>query len=86
MKRFAYSVIGVGVLLLFALLGGCSNNSPADGSGMIRITFHDTVVDGSTIRRIDMTVVRTELIDQYDARLVVSTEPRSFNLLAACRT
>lgn len=38
-------------------------------------------MNGDTIRRIDMTVLETQIIDINDNKITISSEPQSFNLL-----
>jgi len=68
------------LLLLLPVIAGCGGGS---GSGLahLKITFHDTKVDGSTISRIDMTILETQIIDINGNKTTISSQPHSFNLL-----
>lgn len=70
------------IFLLCQFACGCNSNAVAPNAlAEIKITFHDTLVDGSTVRRIDMTILQTEIIDVNDNKFVISSERHSFNLL-----
>lgn len=73
-------IIAIGVALLLLLTSGCSDKK-GGGLAELKITFHDTLVEGSTVSRIDMTVLQTEIIDINDNKLVISSERHTFNLL-----
>lgn len=60
---------------------GCGQGNQSNDSAEIRITFHDTLVEGGTISRIDMTVLETQIIDINDKKTTISSESHSFNLL-----
>lgn len=78
MTRVHRLAAAVAALCTAAAGAGCGGGTPL---GQIRITFHDTRIDGSEVVRIDMTVLQTELVDADGRRFVVSTEPHSFDLL-----
>lgn len=85
MKCLYVSFRGIMLSVIFLLgqfAGGCNSNAVAPNAlAEIKITFHDTLVDGSIMRRIDMTVLQTEIIDINDNKVVISSERHSFNLL-----
>lgn len=70
-------------LALFSLLtiSGCGQSTGSEGDGEIKITFHDTRVEGSNISRIDMTILETQIIDINDVKTTISTDSHTFNLL-----
>lgn len=77
MSRVARRWVIAAVVFWSAALLSCGRSRDAQ----IRITFHDTQIDGRTIARVDMTVVETQLLDFYDRKIVVSNQPQSFDLL-----
>ena len=82
-KRCRFSqrgIIAISATLLLLLIGGC-NDKKGGGLAELKITFHDTLVDGGTVSRIDITVLQTEIIDINDNKLVISSEQHAFNLL-----
>lgn len=84
MKEQNYSSLrSLRFLFLLLLLPFIVNCGWGNGSNLaqLKIMFHDTKVGGSSISRIDMTVVETQIIDVNDNKTVISTEPHSFNLL-----
>ena len=81
MKEQPYTFFsGFFLFLLLLSTGSCSSGGQSNPA-FLKITFHDTKVDGSTISRIDMTVLETRIIDTDDNQTVISSQPESFNLL-----
>ncbi len=80
-KNTVNNVIAGYSLLLLLLFSLSCNNNRSSGLAELKITFHDTLVEGSTISRIDMRVIETQIIDINDNKIVISSEPQSFNLL-----
>lgn len=68
------------LLLLLPFIVSCGGGGGGGSSiAQLKITFHDNKVDGSSISRIDMTIVETQIIDVNDNKTVISTGPHSFN-------
>lgn len=83
-------------LFLLLFMTGC-NGGKSSGLAELKITFQNTLMDvstanridasiaskmvGSTVSRIDITILETQIIDTNDKKFVISTQPQSFNLL-----
>jgi len=81
-RHASIHILHIICFLLFLLItGSCNNKSGESSFAQFKITFHDTRVDGSSISRIDMTVVETQIIDINGNKTTISTQPQSFNLL-----
>lgn len=65
------------VLICFFVYFGCDTEALTE----IKITLHDKQVEGDTIARIDLKVIRTEIIDVYDNKSIISEDIHEFNLL-----
>jgi hypothetical protein len=79
-----YFAMGMAFTVMSTLVTTCQrgSRSSAGEQTAIRITFHDTQVDGSTVARIDMNVIETQIIDTNDTKTVISNQPHAFDLLA----
>jgi hypothetical protein len=86
MKEHMHSTLRfIFLLLLLPLITSCIGSGGGTGFAQLRISFHDTKVAGSTISRIDMTVLETQIIDINGNKTVISTQPHSFNLLEVAK-
>jgi len=68
------------LLLLIPFLDSCGGSGNSGVAGL-EITFHDSKAAGSSIARIDMTVLETQIIDANGNKTTISTTPHTFNLL-----
>lgn len=68
----------LGVIL--GMVKGQPENS-APNTGTIKITFHDAPPTTGNIQKINMRIVRTEIIDATGNKTVISNTPHSFDLL-----
>lgn len=75
MRVLSYVVLSA--LMAFSLWS--CDAAKETGMGELLITFHDTPID--SVKRIDMTVLETQIIDVDDNKLVISSVSHSFNLL-----
>ena len=81
MKKLSFLAVFFLLFLLLFSMNSCSSGGQSASPATLKITFHDTKVEGSTISRIDMTVLETRIIDTDDNQIIISTQPESFNLM-----
>lgn len=77
--RFIKFICIASMLSMVVSCGQSESNESDDAT--IRVTFHDTSIDGSTIQKINLTILETQIIDIFDNKTIISSEPQSFNLL-----
>jgi len=75
---------GAAASLLSAL--GVSGNAATPGAasgppGTLHLTFHDTPIQKGAISKININVLRTELVDFADQKITISTTPIAMDLL-----
>lgn len=70
------------LVFLSLFIHGCneSNTGSVDDTEL-KITFHDSLVGAEDISRIDITILRTEIISADGVKTIISNETFSFNLL-----
>lgn len=73
--------IAFNFMIIFGLLLTACNIGGQQESANIKITLHDSLVGTENINRIDITILRTEIITDSGEKIILSEETQKFNLL-----